>query len=79
MAIQPKLCAFKLYFTNNLYILNVYILLTYTGHVVSVAAALRQQPVPDLPGEQAGAVCLDADDPLHNRGSGYLLQTKLDR
>ena len=43
-----------------------------------VTHAVGQQLLPDLPGEHAGVVCLDADDPLHNRGSGYLLQTKLD-
>ena len=31
---------------------------TYTGHVVGIADSLRQQPVPDLPGEDAGALAL---------------------
>ena len=39
-----------------------------------VTHPVGQQLLPDLPGEQAGAVCLDADDPLHHRGCGHLLQ-----
>ena len=31
---------------------------TYTGHVVSIAHSFREQPVPDLPGEDAGALPL---------------------
>ena len=31
---------------------------TYTGHVVGIADPLRQQPVPDLPSEDAGALAL---------------------
>ena len=41
-----------------------------------VTHAVGQQLLPDLPSEQAGAVCLDADDPLHYGGSGHLLQTQ---
>ena len=39
-----------------------------------VTHPVGQQLLPDLPCEQAGAVCLDADDPLHYRGSRHLLQ-----
>ena len=31
---------------------------THTGHVVSIADSLREEPVPDLPGEDAGALPL---------------------
>ena len=50
---------------------NVYILLTYTGHVVGIAAALRQQPVPDLPGEDAGALPLVVADLVNHRGGRH--------
>ena len=44
---------------------------TYTGHVVGIADPLRQQPVPDLPGEDAGALPLVLGDLPHHAGGRH--------
>jgi hypothetical protein len=42
------------------------------GNVLLVADALREQPVPDLPGEHGGVLLLVLADSVHHRGCGHL-------
>ena len=44
----------------------------HAGHAVLVADPLRQQPVPDLPGEHGGVLLLVVADGVNNVGSGHL-------
>ena len=44
---------------------------TYTGDVVSIADSFREQPVPDLPGEDAGTLPLVLRYLSHHSGRGH--------
>ena len=44
------------------------------GDRVRVANPLRQELVPDLPREHARVLLLEAQNLLHNRGRGHMLQ-----
>ena len=44
--------------------------LTYTGHIVRVADRLSEEPVPDLPGEDARALRLVLSDLFHHGRGG---------
>ena len=65
MASQPTSCAFKLLFSKD------WSMSTYTGHVVGIADSLREQPVPDLPGEDARALALVVRHLVHHPGGRH--------
>ena len=74
MASQPKSCAFKLFSPQRqtLFLECLRIIYnTYTGNVVSIADPLWEQPVPDLPGEDAGALPLVVADLVHHPGGRH--------
>ena len=44
---------------------------THAGHVVVAADAVREEPIPDLPGKDGGALPLILGDALHHVGGGH--------
>ena len=55
----------------NFYSPKTFSISTYTGHVVGIADSLREQPVPDLPGEDARALALVVRHLVHHPGGRH--------